>query len=78
MMVDRIVSSPAILGGKPTIRGTRISVEVILELFASGANHKDILDAYPHLTAEDIQAALRYASHFLKNDVVLELEDAGT
>ncbi len=77
-MTERIVSNPGILGGKPVIRGTRISVEVILELFASGASYQDILAAYPHLTAEDIKAALRYASHFLKNEVVLELEDATT
>ena len=73
-MKDRIVSSPAVLGGKPVIRDTRISVEIILELFASGANYADILEAYPHLTREDIQAALRYASRFMHNEVVLDLE----
>lgn len=74
-MPNRIVSDPNILGGKPVINGTRISVEIILELFASGANYHDILASYPHLTTEDIQAALWYATHFLKNEVVMELED---
>ena len=76
-MIDRIISNPDILGGKPVIQGTRISVEVILELFASGASHEDILDAYPHLIAEDVQAALRYAAQFLKNEVVMDIEKAG-
>ena len=72
-MTGRIVSEPKILGGKPIIQGTRISVEIILELFASGADHEDILESYPHLTAEDIQAALRYASRFLENEILVEL-----
>ena len=76
-MAGRIVSDAEVLGGKPIIQGTRISVEIILELFASGADHRDILEAYPHLTAEDVQAALQYASRFLENEVVVELEEAG-
>ena len=73
-MNDRIISKSEILGGKPVIRGTRISVDIILELFASGADYADILAAYPHLTKEDVQAALRYASRFMQNEVVIELE----
>jgi len=73
-MKDRMISNPEILGGKPVIRGTRISVDIILELFASGADYADILEAYPHLAKEDIQAALLYASRFMQNEVVLELE----
>jgi uncharacterized protein (DUF433 family) len=74
-MAAQIVSDPRILGGKPVIQGTRISVELILELFASGANYQDILEAYPHLTFEDVQAALRYATHFMKNELVVELPE---
>lgn len=59
-MFTRIVSDPTVLGGKPCVKGTRISVEFLLELFASGATHDDILRAYPHLEAEDITEALRY------------------
>jgi uncharacterized protein (DUF433 family) len=61
-MFDRITSDPAILGGKPAIRGTRISVEMILEWVASGATRDDILVRHPHLTAEDVEQALGYAA----------------
>ena len=73
-MFPYIVSDPTILGGKPCIRGTRISVGFVLELFASGATHQDILEAYPHLTAEGISDALRYAARFLMNESVLVVE----
>jgi uncharacterized protein (DUF433 family) len=73
-MFDRIVSNPAILGGKPCIKGTRISVEFLLELVAQGASRADILKAYHHLTAEDVEQALRYASRFLENEVVITAE----
>lgn len=75
-MFAHIASDPAILGGKPCIKGTRISVEFVLELFASGATHTDILSAYPHLTAEGIAEALRYAARFLKNESILVAEVA--
>lgn len=75
-MFSRISSDPAILGGKPCIRGTRLSVEFILELLASGASRDEILAAYPHLAAEDIEEAIRYAARFLCNEVVLEIEAA--
>ena len=68
MVFAHITSDPAILGGKPCIRGTRISIEFILELFASGATRDDILRAYPHLTTEGVTEALRYAARFLKNE----------
>lgn len=73
-MFTHILSDPGILGGKPCIRGTRISVEFILELVASGASREDIANAYPHLTTADIEEALRYATHFMKNEVVLTAE----
>lgn len=57
-MFERIESNPGILGGKPCIKGTRISVEFILELVASGASRADILRDYPHLTAEDVEQAI--------------------
>jgi len=71
-----ITSDPKILGGKPCIKGTRISVEFVLELFASGATHQDLLEAYPHLTTEGITEALRYAARFLKNESILVAEVA--
>ena len=73
---DRITIDPKILGGKPVIKGTRISVEFILELYASGATKEEIIKNYSHLTDDDIHAALQYASRFLKNEIVLELDTA--
>ena len=73
-MFDRIGSDPEILGGKPCVKGNRISVEFLLDLVAQGASRADILKAYPHLSAEDIEQALRYASRFLENEVVITAE----
>lgn len=73
-MFTRIESRPSVLGGKPCIKGTRISVEFILELAASGASSDEIVRAYPHLAAEDVEEALQYAAHVLKNEVVLSAE----
>lgn len=72
--MHRITTDPEILGGKPVIKGTRISVEFILELYASGATREDIIRSYPHLTEDDIHAALLYASRFLKNEIVIEMD----
>ena len=73
-MFDRIVAKPEILGGKPCIRGTRLSVEFLLELFAEGASRADVLASYPHLEDEDIEQALRYAARFLENEIVIAAE----
>ena len=58
---DRIIRDPAILVGKPTIRGTRVSVELILEYLANKPNFNDFFADYPELTMADVQAALAYA-----------------
>ena len=68
-----IVSSPEILGGKPCVRGTRLSVEFILELAASGATQEQILSRYPQLTTEGLSAAFRYAAETLKGERSWEL-----
>ena len=73
-MFDRIVSDPAVLAGKPHIRGTRISIEVILEWIASGGTTAEIVHTYPHLTPADVEQAVRYAARFLENEVVLTAE----
>jgi len=57
---DRISSDPTILGGKPIIRGTRISVELILEWVASGATRDDIVHKHPQLSVADVERALEY------------------
>jgi len=62
MQIERITHDPAIMGGKPCIRGLRVTVGTILGLLSSGKSHERILDAYPYLEAEDIDAALAYAA----------------
>lgn len=73
-MSDLIVTNAEILGGKPCIRGTRLSVEHLLELLASGATRESLLASYPQLNSEGLTAALEYAAKSLKNDVVWELK----
>jgi len=73
-MFDRISADPGVLRGKPCVKGTRISVEFLLELVASGATRDDILREYSHLTAEDVEEALRYAARFLENEVLISAE----
>ncbi len=58
---DHIASDPAVLAGKPVIKGTRISVELILGWLANGWTYEQILESYPHLSREDILAALVFA-----------------
>ena len=65
MKQTQIVSNPEILGGKPVISGTRISVELILDRIASGMSVKEILKDYPHLKTNQIQAAIAYARNLV-------------
>jgi uncharacterized protein (DUF433 family) len=61
MNAPLITSDPQIMVGKPVIAGTRISVELVLEKMAAGDTIEDLIDAYPHLTREGIQAAIEFA-----------------
>ena len=65
---ERIEVNPKVLMGKPVIKGTRISVELILEKLAAGETENDILLAHPHITREDIKAALAFAALSLKGE----------
>ena len=65
---DHIHSDPGILGGKPVVRGTRISVELILEYFEDGASMADILKAYTHITETDVRAAVAFARDLLHEE----------
>jgi len=67
-LLERITVNPAIFGGKPIIRGLRISVELILSLLAQGESWDDILDDYPDLTPEDIRACIAYAHAVIARD----------
>lgn len=62
----RIVSDPEIMMGKPTIKGTRITVELILEELGEGLSVEEVLQAHPHLTKEQVLAALRFAADYLR------------
>ena len=71
MSHTRISSDPAIMVGKPCIRGTRITVELILRELGAGHSFADVLDAYPHLTEEDLRAALAFAADYMQHETVL-------
>ncbi len=60
--MDRITFDPAIMGGKPCVRGLRVTVGTIVGLIAAGHNREEILRLYPYLEAEDIDQALTYAA----------------
>ncbi len=59
---DRITFDPAVMGGKPCIRGQRVTVAMVLGLLAAGCSRDEILKAYPYLEAEDIDQCLAYAA----------------
>ena len=69
----RITVDPEILTGKAVVKGTRLSVEFIIELLAKGWTTKDILENYPQLASEDIQACLAYAGKILRVEKVYPL-----
>jgi uncharacterized protein (DUF433 family) len=62
MSFDHIVQDPGILGGKPTIKGTRISVQIVLEWLASGATFDQIVADFPHLSKDDLVEAVYFAA----------------
>ena len=62
MKFDRITHSPTVMGGKPCIRGLRVTVGTIVGLLASGQSRERILEAYPYLEAEDLDECLAYAA----------------
>lgn len=66
-LLDRIVIDPAICHGKPTIRGLRYPVEMILELLSSGMTYEDLLADYEDLEGDDILAALAYAARITQS-----------
>lgn len=69
---DRIVIDPAILVGKPIIRGTRLSVEFVVGLLGDGWAEADVLRSYPNITHEDVAACLRYAGEILRGDTSVD------
>ena len=75
-ITDRIEINPKVMLGKPVIRGTRITVELILRKLSEGATVADLLDAYPRLTPDDIQAAIAYAADTVAHEETVVLEQS--
>jgi uncharacterized protein (DUF433 family) len=71
MATDRIEINPAVMLGKPVIRGTRIPVELVIRKLSEGATEAELLDAYPRLSRADIRAALTYAADSLSHETIL-------
>lgn len=72
-LLERITLDPKIMTGKPVIRGTRIPVQLILEMLAQGISQQEILQEYPRLEGDDIQAALVYAARVIANETVFPI-----
>jgi len=71
-----IISDPAVMMGKPVIKGTRITVELILEKLAAGETIDQILKAHPRLTRKGIKAALSFAAKTLRSDAIYPVDEA--
>lgn len=70
---ERIVVDPDVLVGKPVIKGTRIAVELVIDLLARGYTKEQVLTQYDHVTADDVQACLAYAAEVLQSEKVYAL-----
>ena len=73
-LLERVTIDPHVMVGKPTIKGLRITVEQILESFAGGISIEELLEDYPELEREDVQAALLYASEIIANKKVYAIQ----
>lgn len=72
-LLERITVNPEVMIGKPTIRGLRITVEQILKALAGGITPQELLDDYPELEKEDIQAILLYAAELVSEEQIFEV-----
>ncbi len=75
---EYIVADPQLMPGRPVVRGTRITVELILEKLAAGESFDDMLVAYPHLSRDAVQAALAYAADMLRCRASVVLPEQGS
>jgi uncharacterized protein (DUF433 family) len=76
MNTDRIEINPAVMLGKPVIRGTRITVELILRKLAEGEGESELLEDHPHLTLDDIRAAVAYGAASVAHEEIVLLSDS--
>lgn len=70
---DRIEINPKIMLGKPVVKGTRITVEIILQKLANGQTEEQIISSYPLLTKEDIKACIQYAANLVSLEEVITI-----
>jgi len=71
-LAERIEANPDVMLGKPVIRGTRVPVELILRRISEGAMEEDLLASYPHLTRDDIRAAVAFGADTIAYEEILE------
>jgi uncharacterized protein (DUF433 family) len=74
MSNPRITATPDVMMGKPCIKGTRITVELVLRKLGAGRSFAELLEAYPQLTEEDLRAALAFAADYLEHETVIAAE----
>lgn len=72
-MEDRIIIDPAICNGRPTVRGTRITAQTVLEFLGAGDSIEDVLEPYPTLSRDDVLACLSYSSRLMGNHFIIHL-----
>ena len=70
VLLDRITADPKVLSGKPVVRGTRISVDLVIDLLARGYSKEQVIEQYAHLTMDDVHAYLAYAREVLQSERV--------
>lgn len=75
MTTTRIAIDPAVMMGKPVIRGTRITVELILKKLSEGASERELIEDYPHLTIEDVRAAVAYGAASVAHEEIVLLSN---
>jgi uncharacterized protein (DUF433 family) len=73
---EHITVDPKVLVGKPIIKGTRLAVEFIIDLLAAGWTQEQILENYPHIGQDDMQACLAYAAELLHTERIVPLQPA--
>lgn len=76
VLFKHIISNPQILNGKPCIKGTRISIELIMEWLSTGGSIPAIVAKHPLLTPEAVMEGIAYAARFTKNEIIIEVKAA--
>jgi uncharacterized protein (DUF433 family) len=72
--LERISRDPAVMLGKPCVRGTRITVELVLEYLSEGLSPEEIVEGHRNLTVEDVRAAAGYAAHYMSHEGLVAAE----